>query len=262
MPLQTTGLTFRAFTRYGFPDRVDAVRLLQTFVDHGREFTPAAFDTVEPIRRKFDAEDLDTPAALLTSAPRELLLKRQRPNLLASIRWLIGRRRPWSWTIWFGDEPYGSESFAAATLVPFLLDVTAGFPPVFAFCSSNTDLDAKHTLRSPTTNEWAGERGLFMEPQDGLPGVYWFTFFGAELVTYFGRGALLTIEADQAIDCGASGVAVVLHSSPSAGSAGSRRDRERDVVERLGEEFFFDAALASDGELPARTPIPGVTDES
>ncbi len=255
-------LQFWAFTRATFPTPESAVPLLRTFIDAGAPFVPTHYGEVEPVRTPFDPDAVLTPARVLSDRPRDLFLKRSRPAMEASLTWMVNRQRSWIWTVrltaaWLKPATCGPERLAK-----FFMDLCAGFPPVFAFCATNADLARKHTLHSPTTGDDLGMRGMILNPGEGLPGVYWLTFFGPELVSFFGKDRLLALDVHQIFDCGASGVGILLQGSPDAGTPGSREGLESRVLAALGKEYFFDIAEAAKSKPAARTPVPGATDHS
>jgi hypothetical protein len=95
---------------------------------------------------------------------------------------------------------------------------------LLSLSSANTDL-AEQNDASKRTARAANLKG----PDDlqfcaftratCLPGIYWLTFFGPELVSFFGRDRLLALGVHQVLDCGASGIGILLQSSPIAGTA-------------------------------------------
>jgi hypothetical protein len=255
-------LQFWAFTRAKFPSAASAVPLVSAFVEAGDPFVPTHFGGFEPLRTPFDPADTLSPAQMLSDRPRDLFLKRSRPSMEASFTWMNDRERPWIWTLrvasgWMKPSTCGPERF-----VQFLLQMCTRFPPVFAFCATNGDLARKHTLRSTKTGDDLGTRGMLLNPGDGLPGAYWWTFFGPELVSFFGHERLLNLRAQQKFDCGKSGIGILLQESPLDGDIEHRQDIESSVVTALGAQYFFDIASAAKSPPQSRTPIPGATVDS
>ena len=253
-------LIFRALTRHSFPTPASAVPLLQSFVEAGDPFTPTHYGSHEPVHTPFSPTDLAAPAQMLSDPPRELLLKRSRPSLLANLCWMVNRARPWPWTIRFGPPWTHGKACETSRLANFLIQVCCGFSPVFAACATFEDWSLKHTIRDPETNEDRGMRGMILNPGEGLPGVYWLTFFGAELVGFFGRKQLKAMRAHLTIDCGSSGIGIMPYESPTEGTSAWRRELEAGIVQALGTEYFFDLAQASRKRPRRRTQIPRATD--
>jgi len=255
-------LTFYAFTRASFPTPQSALPLLEAFVEAGEPFIPSRYGAYEPLRTPFDAGALLAPARMLSDRPCDLFLKRSRPSMEASLTWKAGRARPWIWSVRMSSAWMKPSTCAPARLTTFLVELCARFPPVFAICATTADLARQHTVYSPTTGEDLGMRGLVLGPGEGLPGVCWLTFFGPELVAFFGRERLLSLDVHRVFDRGPSGVGVLLQESPHAGTPVTRQRLESAVVAALGQEFFFELAGALKSPPPPRTPIPGATDHS
>lgn len=256
------GVQFCAFTRAKFPTPESAVPLVGTFVEAGEPFVPTHFGAFEPLRTPFDPHDLLAPARLLSNRPRDLFLKRSGPSMQVTLTWDPDDGRPWSWMIRLASAWLKPAVCGPDRLAHFLLDLCTRFPPVFAYCAPATDLARRHTLFSPKTGEDLGMRGMLLNPGEGLPGVYWLTFFGPELVSFFGKDRLLALDVHHIFDCGASGVGILLQGSPDAGTPASREGLESSVLAALGKEYFFDIVEAAKSKPAARTPIPRATDHS
>jgi hypothetical protein len=256
------GLLFRAFTRVAFPTPESALPLLGAFVEAGDPFIPTHYASHEPVRTPFDPADPLPAARMLNERPHELLLKRGRPSLLANVRWTTGRDRPWLWTLRLGATWIRPATCGPNRLAEFLTDLCSRFPPVFAACATNGDWDAKHTVRDQATGDDWGHRGLALNPGEGLPGGYWLTFFGPELVAFFRRERLLALDAHRVLDRSDSGIGILLYESPVEGSPEFRREREAALVAGLGPEYFFNLSDAASAQPHHRTPIPQATDHS
>ena len=235
-----------------------AERLIRCFVNADEPFVPSRYGSHEPLRSTFDASDLIFPARMLSERPRTLLLQRVRPRYDAFLTWMIDRDRPWLWNIDFAAAWLQPKLCGPLRLTEFLVAVCTEFPPVFAGCATSGDRSLKHTVRRP------GEHieGMILNPGEGLPGIYWLTFFGPDLVAFFGRKRLLALDVHRIFDRGDSGVGILLQESPIEGTPELRRERESAVVAALGAEYFFDLANAASAKPRLRMPIPRATDHT
>ena len=171
-----------------------------------------------------------------------------------------GRDRPWIWSIRFGASWIHPRTCGPSRLSDFLMRLCSQFPPVFAACATNGDWSLKHTIRDPATHEDRGMKGMILNPGEGLPGVYWLTFFGHELVSFFGREKLTQLNAHRILDLQNSGIGFSVYEHPTERTPEWRREREAIIVSALGAEYFFDLAKASRRRPRRRVPIPRVTD--
>jgi hypothetical protein len=251
-------LHFRIYTRLPLDDRKTAERLCKKFVSFGGDFVPTSFSANEPIRTEFDPQDVAKPATLLSETSHHLLLKRLNPRWLAHFYWHRGRTRPWFWTFDFGEE--WTKGDKPEQIVDFLTDLCADFPPVFAAGGLSADWFDKHDVTDPDTGEFRESAGASFNPGTGLPGIYWFNFFGKEPVAHFGRAKLLQLDGLVIKHEGSDGVGVLAYEAPDQRDPAWRRARERQIVEALGEQYFFNLEKAAGKRPRRRAPIPGATD--
>jgi len=111
--------------------------------------------------------------------------------------------------------------------------LTIHLPVRYARACTNTEYAAKNMV-DDEEGTWAIGADLL----DAIPGIYWLNFFGPPYVDLIGRERLLSAPAHEVKTAGA-GVLVALDSSPVAWKNADYRQRERDVVAHLGEQFFF-----------------------
>ena len=251
-------LHFRIYTRLAFDNRQKAESLCRKFVDYGGHFVPMSFSAYEPIRTKFDPEDLSKPSALLSETSHELLLKRSKPRWTAYVYWFRGRTRPWFWTFDFGAE--WTKGNKPKEIVDFLIDLCADFPPVFASGGLSADWFDKHDVKDSKTGAFQKSAGANFNPGTGLPGIYWFNFFGEELIAHFGRTSLMRLDGLVIVSEKSNGIGFLPYETPDHQDAAWRRACERQIVEILGEQYFFNLAKAAGKRPRWRTPIPGATD--
>jgi hypothetical protein len=252
-------LIFRAYTRCAFPTPEAAIPLITAFANAGELLVPSHYGSHEPIGTPFDPAEPVAPAKILSNRPRELFLTRTRPRYFAHFTWTTGRRRPWIWSIVF-DKDWVENSEDPTRIREFLVNLCVQYPPVFAACATGDDWDQKHRIYDERTGSDLGTRGILLNPGEGLPGIYWFTFLGPELVSFFQAQRLMGLGAYQMFDRGKAGLGMQVYQSPSAEDQATRRHKEHEVVRALGEKYFFSAEEASRKRPRQRVAIPGATD--
>jgi hypothetical protein len=102
----------------------------------------------------------------------------------------------------------------------------------YGFVATDADYRAKHFSSVPEgvseVQQYIGEN-----PEHGIPGLYWLTFFGPIYVDHFGADALASIPEAVVLDAGA----VCLRFGEPAEETSDRRQA---VIRILGERAFFD----------------------
>jgi hypothetical protein len=251
-------LHFRIYTRQYFEHESVAEQLCKKFLAFGDDLVPTHYSANEPIRTEFDRQDLQKPATLLSTTARHLLLKRSKPSCLVDISWFKGRYRPWFWTFDFGKEWLNGDK--PKQIASFIAGICSDFPPVFATGGLTSDWFEKHEIVDPASGKALGSAGASFNPGTGLPGIYWFNFFGKELTEFFGWEKLLQLGETTSSQELAGGVCLFAYPSPDQHNAAWRREAEENVVNLLGKEYFFDLTKAAGKRPRKRTPIPGATD--
>src|SRR5215203_3191457 len=153
-------------------------------------FTPSRFGDYETAREKFDAKDLEFPVELLSGAPEyrsgEIFLKSEKPKSLMWIRWSVSGISEWYFEI---DDKYFKKPEQVPAFIEFLAKLCETFPVVFGGAAPEEDWEAKHWLtEEDEEGETSQKLGLSLE--SCLPGIYWITIFGEELIKHFGKKKL------------------------------------------------------------------------
>jgi hypothetical protein len=125
----------------------------------------------------------------------------------------------------------------------WLFAVCEAFPVLFGYAATSEEYKAKHQMRKPMPDgtrvtEWLGIS--ISEFARFLPGVYWLTFFGPELVQHFGPRNLMHLPNTRAFSIGATQIAVCLDEPVKPSNMEDRLRIEATIAERLGKQFFFD----------------------
>ena len=253
-----SSLHFRLYTRVSFDDKNRAEKLCKKFLEFDGDFIPTKFNSHEPIQMNFDPHNLSQPVNLLSQTSHHLLLKRNKPRWQAYIYWLKGRNRPWFWTFDFGKEWIKEDR--PRKIAEFLTSLSVDFHPVFAGGGLSTDWFEKHDVIDPKTGKFKESAGAGFFPGTGLPGIYWFNFFGKELVDFFGKDRLLKINDGVILYQSSNNICILVYEKPDQKTSLWRRQCEERVVKLLGKQYFFDLEKAAGKRPRRRELIPHVTD--
>lgn len=112
--------------------------------------------------------------------------------------------------------------------------VEAG-PALFGHGESIDEYDTKHLVETEGSRGWIGTS--VAELSEFLPGVYWMTVFGPQLVERLQLAELPGVEVRR---LRGPQVMLVLDEPPVPASMPERLERERQIAERLGGDHFFD----------------------
>jgi hypothetical protein len=100
-----------------------------------------------------------------------------------------------------------------------------------------------------------GARGVGIELERGIPGVYWGTYFGPFYVDWFGRERFETLPcvAKRWLDTG--GIFFTTAPTPFEWDTPQARQRQQAIKEQLGAEAFFDLEAVRQ-QVRALEPLP------
>ena len=160
------------------------------------------------------------------------------------------QRTGWSdWSFWVSEAAVKRDT---AKWLEWLFAVCAEFPVLYGYGCSEDELNAKHEeieelegggIAEGTVGLSAEEFGRF------LPGVYWLTIFGTELVDHFGMDSLTSIAGTIAEEIDGQ-LAVRLDEPPVPADIDTRVDREREVAAKIGAEYFFERGRQEYAQIP------------
>lgn len=229
-----------AFSKFRFDKDKKALALLKA-LDRG-PFPPTHFDRAEPVRRKLDDAGRNQAALLLSGAPEHdggsIFLSSKKPHSIFVFRWM-----PEVVSDWYAEfkDDILSQKEEQDSLVSFLTTLFRNFPVIFGGVAAEEDWNAKHWIvETHEDGEDSIKVGLDLERC--IPGIYWMTVFGAELVSHFGRDVILSAPDCETIDLGEAGVVLLLKVSPTEGNQDQRARQEQAIVNVLGAKYFFDIA--------------------
>jgi len=232
------------------------IRALSDFEDG--LMRPEKCDLHEPIRMAFNADDLREPVRWLTHPSAWFMYKKGKPtNILGWIKnempgevWVsegpgkpsrLAPRRAQpifvnNWTSYFDGT--WSKKIGIEKVRKFSVEMFRASESEFGFLTTSSDLDAKNYLITEQEfTKSVGYEGL--DPEHGMPGLYWITIFGPRLVSWLGAEAL-TSGPGLAEQLESGAILLQFGESPDDCRSSKVLDEQRRTIERLGEMKFFD----------------------
>jgi hypothetical protein len=196
------------------------------------------FDAVERARRPFSETAL--AEALELAGEEGELFVRGRDGFVAQLSTPVQGIA--LWRVWLDAKAVQGKRGGA--WIDWLLGVAEEHPALFGLGCSVAEYDAKHkeVTISPRGVQSIGAVGKSnQEFLCFLPGIYWLTLFGAELVETFGA-ELARLPGTRARPLAGGQFAVQLEEPVLPGEMDARLGAEAAIAERLGEHYFFDRA--------------------
>jgi len=204
---------------------------------HDAKLRPEYFGLGEPIRKSFKEHSVADAVTQWNEAQIPLMLRRgSAPAFTVNIKWRPNKGQdtrpyPWGSSIWLalkaGDD-------RASELFRFLIE---WFDPAFGMLTTWSDLKNKHLTRQET-RLGIEEKFVGLDVNRTVPGVYWQTYFGKELLRHFPRIGATKIDAAKA-ETYRDGLLLCLFQSSGAIGSESGREIERSVEAEIGSDIFF-----------------------
>lgn len=221
-------------------------------------FRPDRCDVYEPIREPFELTNIDRPVSWLTRPTGQFMYKKGKP---AHILGWISNRVPgevWvsegtgkpahrvenrqtprfinTWTMYFDGrwaKKTGIEQIRQLALELFRISESE-----FGFLTTLEDLDSKNYL---ITQMGAGRSMRYegKDPEFGIPGLYWMTFFGPQLARTLSLDKLNQHPVSvQKLPRNAA--FLQFGDTPDTCQNETTLSEQREIIEILGVEMFFD----------------------
>jgi hypothetical protein len=240
-------------------DIAGLTRTIEAWRDAAPELLPTVADDHEPVRRKFDPDDLD--GALAPWSTRFWIASRTLPNVRVNF---LGSHGATNSTAHINIPVRGARSPYIGSLERLVLRLCEVWKPDLACVHALSDGEAAEAIakRRPdiiVTNRLslAAEMsvGFTKQLEKGLPTLYWVTVFGPRYVDLFGRERLLrapwasVVEADYGI------LGRITEEPPNDESWPKFRASRDAVIEALGPEAFWPSA----GRVPDLSLLPPET---
>lgn len=252
-------LSIMLWTRHKFDTQDKAAALFNLLNEVGGTFTPSWFDNKEPIRKEYTKDDLSEPIKLLSGHPKYLggglLLKGSNYKYKALFNWNMEGISTWHIYLSkaYFKSPTRIEEFLHFISQLNQLGSNGASPLIYGAAAPKEEWSTKHWLvkRRPGGRKSRKKAGL--ELKESLPGIYWFTIFGEELVEFFGREKIESLPVSHVFDLGQNGIGVLRRDFPFTPENDLCHDHE--IMARLGSQYFFDI---NDLEKQIEA-IPGIT---
>jgi hypothetical protein len=183
-----------------------------------------------------------------------LLLKRNQPAWLAYIHWSRGKKNPWFWTFDFG-KPW-LEPARVQLLTRFFERLCEAFAILHAVGGLTTDWLQKHEVTDPANGKSKGSAGASLHSGQGLPGIYWFTYFDQSLADFWGEAKWSAVSERCAVLKLRNGTRIQPYQVPDGETFSWRVEQEDHVKRILGESHFFDQWKAGGARPRRRPPVP------
>lgn len=244
-----------AFSTHPFHAPGEAEALVDALM--GGLFAASRFGRAEPVRQALAGDGRAEAIALLKGADGassgSLLLAGSKPAMTFSIEWRRGQSCQWYAEL---DAKLAGDAARCAALSDALGALFARFPAQFAAVAPTAAWHARHWLVEEFDDGGESHTKVGLDLDGHLPGIFWWTLFGRDACTFFGRETLLAAPAAQALDLGAvGGVALRSDLCPQRIDGGRLSAAEEALREFLGRDYFFDIC---DPQRPC-TGVPGVS---
>lgn len=231
-------------TNFNFGEANYVEGLLRSWCRHpDKTLRPEKFGLGEPVRRSIAEEGEDAVVKTWIDHQASLLLKRvTKPKFHVDMNWrptigLDTRPYPFGCTVWLalyaGDEK-------AIALLKWMIQQ---FKPEFAFVTTYDDYLKRHFAKVPNRFGTV-EKILGTDVRATLPGIYWCTYFGPEVLSRVPELSVCAGIAFDQIDFQSGVLLRVFESSSEIGSSPAAKGIDS-IYEMLGKEKFFNLAEAT-----------------
>ncbi len=125
----------------------------------------------------------------------------------------------------------------------WLFELCAELGALYGFGCTLDEYEAKHSTSRALKGGGSAKGAKGVSIRDFfrfLPGIYWLTIFGPELVRAFGAERITGLPGVRTETIGEDQIAMILDEPPVPEDMEGRLGREAELAEALGAEFFFD----------------------
>lgn len=199
---------------------------------------PHRFDSVERAKRPFRA-GAAAEAAQLYDDERSLFVRGERDKFVAMFS--AHGRGPARWYFWVDLKAMKGEK--GERWLDWFLRLCGELPPLFGSGCSEEEYEAKHYVVTEHAGGGSSTGAVGISTAEFwkyLPGIYWLTVFGPELVETFGAAKLRALPGTEARDLEGGQVALRLTEPVEPADMEQRLGREAQLADALGAQYFFD----------------------
>jgi hypothetical protein len=260
-------LAIRLFSRQELAEAIAERQIAVLSNGGGGLMRPDKCSRFEPIQTPFDPSKIDEAVTWLSAPAGTFMYRKGRPANVTGVMW--NRSNPELWerdtrgkpirrisprfppplfiNYWTADfDSKWAVSIGLEKVVDLAIEMFEASGSDFGLLTALADLNAKN-IDQGETGASISYQGL--DPANGLPGLYWINLFSAPLASWLKLRELPQNLAKMK-SVGRSGVLLQFGTSPSECSGGEVLDQQREVIERLGPQRFFDIR-SPDGKLDA-----------
>jgi hypothetical protein len=264
----STKLTTRCFGRADFDTQESAHAVLQ-YVLRADPFAAERFGSLPPLQKGFSSATLPKAIELLANfADQERrwggdiwLESRREPRVNYHVQWAYGiPARPFAVSSYRVDAASVKSEGRVAEWLNFCLPLMELHDAWFAAFCLDEEWDHRHyfPVRSRPTASHA--TGYLVETYDGnaleegIPGVYWGTYFGSFYVDWLGRDKFEKLPCVEKRELPTGGIFFTTAGRPNEWNTPECQRRQRACKEILGADAFFDTQAVRDA-LAALPPL-------
>lgn len=212
---------------------------------------PQRFDAVERAKRPFSPDAIDD-AGKIYEQQGLLFVKGSKNGFLGVFTEQAG-----GWATWdFWLDANAVEGAGAGKWLSWLFALCRELPVLYGFGTSTEEYDAKHTQVEalPSGGSVTSTLGVATrEFYHYLPGMYWLTIFGADLVQHFGAERLMSLPNTEATKISTDQIALQITAPAVPNDMQERLKIEHQLTDMLGAEYFFDRSRANAMYQPVPT---------
>jgi hypothetical protein len=240
-------------------DTVASATVVLRHLLNGGPFTPQYWGTLPPVRNPFDDNSLNDASTLLANLPKQKLTpdtpsgdifleRRKTPKSRYRVEWSRGPNTVISKSSYIVDAMFLQQEGQLNKWLSFMLPLLEIHEALFAAFYLDAEWEDHNVLRYKTWRlpDWpngyervgGGGTNLF----EGLPGIYWGTYFGPFYVNWFGREKFDDLTVVMRKNLPGGGIFFTTADTPFEWDAPETRARQEAIKHRLGKDAFFDIA--------------------
>lgn len=267
-------LGLHIYSRAVFNTEDQAEPLLEYFLQAGK-FAPQYFGGLPPLRKRFIRDNLAEAISLLVNrGGQESMLgttrgevwmeRRKRPRMsTCRIEWIRGPTIPFSKPFYHVDAEYMQKPAHLTAWLDFCWPLLELHDAWFAAICLRREWQDHNCLvyRQRELPNWPDgyvrrQSGIGTSLREGIPGVYWGTYFGPFYVEWFGQEKFETLPCVEKRELPTGGIFFTTASTPFDWNEPETRAMQRAVMNRLGVEAFFDMQTLRAKMAAMEEPLP------
>jgi hypothetical protein len=200
--------------------------------------TPKRYDAVERAKIPFSHDAVES-ALKLYQNEGFLFIRGEKDGFLG-----VFAKQPRglsTWDIWLDLKALQGEK--AKLWLDWIFRLCSNLPVLYGCGFSLAEYNAKHAYvrELPGGRSVSGTIGVSIaEFYQYLPGLYWLTIFGAELVQAFSKSTIIALPNVEVFSLDSQQIAMCLNQAVLTDNMEQRLQTESQLADILGAQFFFD----------------------